>query len=58
MDVLPQVLNNVRVSKKVPLEELPEVKATINEIEKELGHTGRVLFRYQYRGFSTNYVRR
>ena len=46
MDVLPQVLNNVRVSKKVPLEELPEVKATINEIEKELGHTGRVLFRY------------
>ena len=46
MDVRPQVLNNVRVSKKVPLEELPEVKATINEIEKELGHTGRVLFRY------------
>ena len=22
------------------------MKATINEIEKELGHTGRVLFRY------------
>ena len=46
MDVLPQVLKNVRVAKKVPLKELPKVEAEINEIEDKLGQTGRVLFRY------------
>lgn len=46
MDVLPQVLKNVRVSKKVPLKELPKVEADIKAIEDKLGQTGRVLFRY------------
>ncbi len=46
MDVLPQVLKNVRVAKKVPLKELPKVEAEIKEIEDKLGQTGRVLFRY------------
>ena len=33
MDVLPQVLKNVRVAKKVPLKELPKVEAEIKKIE-------------------------
>ncbi|SMF69874.1 phosphoglucosamine mutase [Pseudobacteriovorax antillogorgiicola] len=46
MEVLPQVLKNVKVSKKVPLEELPKVKESIAVCETKLGTKGRVLFRY------------
>lgn len=46
MEVLPQVLKNVRVSQKVPLNELPKVRDSIRKCEDKLGHAGRVLFRY------------
>ncbi len=46
MDVLPQVLRNLRVKHKVPVEDMPAVAALIKKIESELGHSGRVLFRY------------
>lgn len=42
----PQELVNVRVGKKVPLEELPTVVATIARVEAVLGTGGRVLVRY------------
>lgn len=42
----PQVLVNVRVDKKPPLEELEGVQKTIRKVEESLGKTGRVLVRY------------
>jgi phosphoglucosamine mutase len=42
----PQVLVNVRVRSKPPLESLPEVKAEIDRLEKELQGRGRLLVRY------------
>jgi phosphoglucosamine mutase len=42
----PQVLVNIKVEKKLPIDELPEVKRLIGAIEKELGDDGRVLVRY------------
>ena len=42
----PQVLVNLAVEKKVPLDQLPDVQRRIGEIEKELGADGRVLVRY------------
>lgn len=46
MDLLPQVLKNVRVKKKVPFEKLPALKSAIKDCEKTLGKSGRVLVRY------------
>lgn len=43
---LPQVLVNARVSRRVPLEELPGVSRTIAEAEETLADDGRVLVRY------------
>jgi phosphoglucosamine mutase len=42
----PQVLINVKVKRKAPLEEIPELKNVISKAEKELGDQGRVLVRY------------
>lgn len=42
----PQILINVPMEKKTPMEELPEVWARIQEAERELGDSGRVLIRY------------
>jgi phosphoglucosamine mutase len=42
----PQVLINVKVKRKAPLEEIPELKSIISEVEKELADKGRVLVRY------------
>jgi phosphoglucosamine mutase len=42
----PQVLINVRVAEKKPLEELPELQSVIERVEGELGDRGRVLIRY------------
>jgi phosphoglucosamine mutase len=42
----PQVLENVRVRQKRPLEECPEVQAEITNAVSELGEDGRVLVRY------------
>lgn len=46
MTVFPQVLINVDVKRKPPLETIPEVKAAIRQVEKELNGKGRVLVRY------------
>ncbi len=46
MTALPQVLVNVRVDKKRPVAEVPEVAKTIAAAEEKLAQTGRVLIRY------------
>ncbi len=42
----PQLLVNLKVREKIPLEKLPEVTDAVQQVEKELGTTGRVLLRY------------
>ncbi len=42
----PQVLVNVKVDRKRPLEDMASVQALIREVETELGDDGRVLVRY------------
>ena len=42
----PQLLVNVKVKERIPLEKLPEVTDTVKAIEKELGSNGRILLRY------------
>lgn len=46
MQRLPQVLKNLMVHEKVPLEKLPGLTQKIAAAEKKLGKSGRVLFRY------------
>lgn len=46
MERLPQVLKNIHVKQKVPLDKLPELTKLIGSMEKKLGKGGRVLFRY------------
>lgn len=46
MTALPQVLVNVRVDKKRPVTDVPEVAKTIAAAEEQLAETGRVLIRY------------
>ena len=42
----PQVLLNFTVERKVPIDQLPTVRAAIAKVEKALGSDGRVLVRY------------
>lgn len=42
----PQVLKNLPVQAKLPLDEMPTVKAAIKSAEEKLGDDGRVLVRY------------
>jgi len=46
MESYPQLLVNVRVKNKRPLEDLPEVKGEIRRAESEFGQAGRVLVRF------------
>jgi phosphoglucosamine mutase len=46
MKKYPQVLLNIKVKERIPLEKLPGVKTKIEEIERILGDNGRVLVRY------------
>jgi phosphoglucosamine mutase len=46
MKKYPQLLVNVKVRERIPLEQLPEVTDTVKAIEKELGANGRILLRY------------
>ncbi|HJX85277.1 MAG TPA: phosphoglucosamine mutase, partial [Candidatus Angelobacter sp.] len=46
MKVLPQVIKNVRVREKLPLQKIPAVQASIEEAERDLNGTGRVVVRY------------
>ncbi len=43
---LPQVLVNLRVDRKIPIEDLPESSRLIDKISMDYGKTGRVLVRY------------
>jgi phosphoglucosamine mutase len=42
----PQVLVNIAVERKVPIDQLPDVAKLIAEVERQLGGDGRVLVRY------------
>jgi len=42
----PQLLVNVKVRERIPLDQLPEVTETVKAIEAELGANGRILLRY------------
>jgi phosphoglucosamine mutase len=42
----PQVLVNVSVAARRPIEELPEMLAAVKDVEAQLGGNGRVLIRY------------
>jgi phosphoglucosamine mutase len=46
MTVFPQVMINVDVTAKPPLDAAPQIRAVINAVEKELDGNGRVLVRY------------
>ena len=46
MRYLPQVLKNLPVAQKIPLEELPELDQKVKACQDALGDRGRVLFRY------------
>ena len=46
MQPLPQVLRNVDVAERRPIDELPDVQAAIRDAESSLGDRGRVLVRY------------
>jgi phosphoglucosamine mutase len=46
MERTPQVLVNLAVDRKIPLEELPDVLRVISDVERQLGDDGRVLVRY------------
>ena len=46
MKVFPQTIKNVRVKEKRPLDQLPTVKAAIQQAEQELKGNGRVNVRY------------
>jgi phosphoglucosamine mutase len=46
MKKYPQLLVNLKVREKVPLDKVPEVTAAVEAVEKELGSKGRVLLRY------------
>ena len=43
---IPQELLSVPIAKRVPLADLPTVKAVIEDVERSLGNEGRVLVRY------------
>ena len=46
MTSYPQVLMNVKVRERVPLEEVGAVQEIVGKVEAQLGEEGRVLLRY------------
>ncbi|MBS1982800.1 MAG: phosphoglucosamine mutase [Bdellovibrionales bacterium] len=46
MTIVPQILRNVKVARKLPLEDLKEVTAAIELAKTTLGDSGRLLVRY------------
>ena len=46
MTEFPQLLTNIPVQEKVPLEELPELSRVIEEAETALGGSGKIMVRY------------
>jgi phosphoglucosamine mutase len=46
LSVYPQVLRNVRLERRVPIEEMPGFVEAMKEFEKQLGGRGRIVVRY------------
>ncbi len=46
IELFPQEMKNVRVAKRVPFEEVPEIKEAMTRAEDKLGKEGRILLRY------------
>lgn len=46
LELYPQELINVKVQKRVPIEDVPELRSAIRDAESSLGGRGRVLLRY------------
>jgi phosphoglucosamine mutase len=46
LTVYPQIIQNIRVREKVPLNQVPEIQRAIESAEKELNGNGRVVVRY------------
>jgi len=46
MTMIPQMLVNLKLKQRVPLENLPGFRKTVAEFEKKLGQRGRILIRY------------
>ena len=46
LQVFPQVIKNVKVREKMPLEQFPEIAAVIQQAEGELDGNGRIVVRY------------
>lgn len=46
MRSLPQILINVKVRERVPLDKFPELEQLVADVQKMLGDSGRVLIRY------------
>jgi len=42
----PQLLVNLKVRERIPLDQLSEVTETVQAVERELGSNGRILLRY------------
>lgn len=46
IELFPQEMKNVHVQKRVPFEEVPEIKKAMEDAETKLGKEGRILLRY------------
>lgn len=46
IELFPQEMKNVIISKRLPFEEVPEIKKAMAEAESKLGKEGRILLRY------------
>lgn len=46
IELFPQEMKNVTVAKRVPFDEVPEIKKVMTSAENKLGNEGRILLRY------------
>ncbi len=46
LDLFPQKMINIRVDKKIPFKDIPEIEKMVEEVEEKLKGKGRVLLRY------------
>lgn len=46
IEMFPQVMENILVAKRVPFEDVPEIKKAMKDAEAKLGKEGRILLRY------------
>jgi phosphoglucosamine mutase len=46
IEMFPQIMENVIVQKRIPFEDVPEIKKAMKDAEDKLGKEGRILLRY------------